>query len=651
MNTYIYKIILCFLSCLFFASSFAQIGKLETANAKYDKYQFIDAREIYLKVVANGYRSAEIYRKLSETYYFNSEYSGASKWYYKLINEFPNDLLVTDYFRASQCFKSAGDLKEAERLMKLYETMGGKPLTINSYKNVADTLFEKGVNNKLFELNKISVNTEYSDFGTAFYGNKIVFASSGKSVNDFKGKSVDLAGWDNQPFLDLYEVVVDENMNLKKAELLKGDVNTKYHECTAVFSKDGNTMYFTRNNFLNGKKKRDKDFVIRLKMYKATKTENTWGNVIELPFNGDSYSIGHPALNPKEDRLYFASDMPGTYGMSDLWYVDILEGGTYSEPVNMGAKINTVARETFPSISTENNLYFSSTGHEGLGGLDIFLTKLNKDSHGEIATLGEPINSTKDDFGFVIKEGRIGYFTSNRDGEEGSRGDDIYQMWERCEIKIQGPVTDEDTGALIPNAEVTLLDSNNNEILSLITGDDALFTLTLDCNERYIIRAHKEGYNPKEEIFETPKNPKTIEMPIVLNMPLTLKLSDPCLPNDLGCKLTLQPIYFDYDQSDIRIDAEIELAKIVAALKEYPQLKIDIESHTDSRGRDAHNLRLSKRRAKSTLHWFYDNGIARNRLSATGYGESQLINNCVNNAECSEEEHQLNRRSIFIIRE
>ncbi len=651
MNLHIYKFILCFFALTFSASSLAQIGKLEKANAKYDKYHYIDAREIYLEVVANGYRSAEVYRKLCDTYYFNSEYAGASKWYYKLLNEFPDDVQPIDYFRAAQCLKSTGELREAERLMETYKAKGGKALTIASYKNVADTLFEKGVDDKLFEIDKISANTEHSDFGPAFYDNKIVFASSDNASENFDTEAVDLAGWDKQPFLDLYQVEVDDEMNLKEVEPLKGDINTKYHESTPVFSKDGSTMYFTRNNFLDGKKRRDKDFVIRLKIYKATKVGDTWDHIKELPFNSDSYSVGHPALNPEENRLYFASDMPGTIGMSDLWYVDILDNDTYSTPVNMGSTINTVARETFPFISTKNNLYFSSDGLKGLGGLDIFVTKLNADDHGEIATFGAPINSSKDDFSFIIKEGRIGYFTSNRDGDEGSKSDDIYQIWERCEITIQGPVTDADTGELLPDTEVTLLDSNNEVIQSVILKEDGLFTFNLDCNQQYIIRAKKEGYNPKEEIFETPKNPKTILMPIVLNMPLTLKVMDPCLPNDLGCKLTLQPIYFDYDKSNIRADAEVELAKILAALKQYPELKIHIESHTDSRGRDAYNLKLSQRRAKSTMQWFHDKGVTKSRLSAKGYGESQLINECANGVDCSEEKHQLNRRSMFIIKD
>ncbi|MBU3821593.1 OmpA family protein [Flavobacteriaceae bacterium XHP0103] len=645
-------IIICLLLFTANLSSFAQIGQVEKANAKYDKYDYIDAREIYLKVVEGGYKSAEIYRKLGDTYYFNSEYSGAAKWYYDLIKEFPDNATTTDYFRAAQCLKSINQLDEAELLMKVYKSKGGKAKSVNLYKNIADTLFERGVEDKLFEIEKVPVNTDYSDFGPAFYGDKIVYASSGNASKPLENNSADLSGWDDQPFLDLYEATLDSELNLVNPRPVNGDINSPYHESTAVFTKDGNTVYFTRNNYINGKKGRDREHVVRLKIYKATKNGNGWGNIKELPFNSDNYSVGHPALSPKEDRLYFSSDMPGGYGMSDIWFVKILGSDIYSEPVNIGEVINTPARETFPFISNEDYLYFASDGHAGLGGLDIFATKLEKYyGHNAILTFGEPINSSKDDFGFIIKEGRIGFFTSNRDGDQGSKSDDIYQIWERCEIAVQGPITEETTGNLIPGAEVTLLDGNNNVIKTMIVGDDAVFNFVLDCNEQYIIRARKEGYDPKEEVLETPKNPKTIEMPITLDMPMRLSPSDPCPPNDLGCRLTLQPIYFDFDKSNIRPDAEIELAKILAALKEYPQLKIHIESHTDSRGNDAYNLKLSERRAKSTLQWFLDKGINKDRLTAKGYGESQLINGCSNGVECTEEEHQLNRRSMFIIKE
>ncbi|MGJ8593356.1 MAG: OmpA family protein [Aquaticitalea sp.] len=647
-----YKLIICLLCFSFNISLFSQVGKLEKANLKYDKYDYIDARQIYLKVVEKGYKSAEIYRKLGDTYYFNSEYSGAAKWYYDLIKEFPEESTTTDYFRAAQCLKTINQQEESEKLMEIYKSKGGKAIALASYKNVADTIFKKGVQDKLFEIEKVAINTEYSDFGPAFYGDSlIVFTSGDSSIKVMEDKSVDLSGWDNQPFLDLYQASLDENLTLKNAEPLKGDINSPYHESTAVFSKDGNTIYFTRNNYIEGKKRRDKEHVIRLKIYKATKTGDTWGNVKELPFNSDSYSVGHPALSPKGDKLYFASDMPGTLGMSDIWFVKILGDDIYSNPENMGEPLNTVARETFPFVSAENNLYFSSEGHAGMGGLDIFVTKLTNEGHGEISTFGEPINSGKDDFSFIIKEDRIGYFASNRDGDKGSVSDDIFQIWERCEITIEGPVLDEATGEIIPNAEVILLDSNNNELNKVQTGADAVFSFVLECDKQYIIRAQKEGYNPKEEIIETPKDSKAMEMPIMLNIPMTLKQADKCPPGDLGCRLTLQPIYFDFDKSEVRPDAEIELAKILAALNEYPQLKIHIESHTDSRGKDSYNLKLSERRAQSSLKWLYSKGIAKNRLSAKGYGETQLINQCSNGVECTEEEHQLNRRSMFIIRE
>ncbi|RKF04786.1 WD40 repeat protein [Tenacibaculum lutimaris] len=646
MKKYITISLLCFS-----ISVLAQASKLEKANINYDKYNYIDAREIYLKVAEKGYKSAELYRKIGDTYYFNSQYSGAAKWYYNLTKEFPNETTGIDYFRAAQCLKSINQPEEAEKLMKIYKDKGGQVIDVTSYENVADTLFKKGVHNKLFEIEKIPINTEFSDFGPAFYGNNIVFASSRKMSPALNEQSNDLDGWNNKPFLNLYQATLDKDMNFGKVSAFNGTVNSPYHESTAVFTKDGKTMYFTRNNYLNGKKKKDKNHVVRLKIYKATKNGDTWGNVKELPFNNDNYSVGHPALSPEEDKLYFSSDMPGTLGMSDIWYVKILGEDIYTQPTNLGDKINTAKRETFPFISKKNNLYFSSDGHSGMGGLDIFVTKLENDSHKEISTFGEPINSIKDDFSFIIKEGRIGYFASNREGKKGSESDDIYQIWERCQITIQGPVTDKATGELIPNAEVTLIDSNNNEIKTITVGNDATFTFLLDCQEQYTLRAKKERYHPKEKIIETPNNPKTIEMPIKLNMPLNLELSDPCPPNDLGCRLTLQPIYFDYDKSNIRPDAEIELAKILAALKEYPILKIHIESHTDSRGNDAYNLKLSEQRAQATLKWLLKQGIDKDRISAKGYGESQLINKCTNSTKCTEEEHQLNRRSMFIIKE
>ena len=315
-------------------------------------------------------------------------------------------------------------------------------------------------------------------------------------------------------------------------------------------------------------------------------------------------------------------------------------------------------------------MYYSTDGLAGLGGYDIDVTKLDENGMpGDITNLGEPANSNQDDFGFIINEEKgIGYLSSNRDGEAGSIDDDIYRIQEKCVIEIVGTVFDKNTNELLPGAEVTLLDSDNKVVSTVIVEEDAAYNFVADCESTYSVRGTKEGYRPNEKIVATPPESGTIEIP------LPLERIDPCPPNDLGCRLCLQPIFFDFDRFNIRPDAEIELAKILAAMREYPQLIIHIESDTDSRGSHSYNERLSENRAQSTRDWLIEKGISAERLTAKGYGENQLLDRCLvfdecgkeigtydcsqeqlnqpkcsDGVECSEEEHQLNRRSMFII--
>jgi len=641
----IYKISLVLL--VVFVSTnvtYGQRVQLKKAEKAYEQYAYIDAQEIYLKVIADGYRSAQILKRLGNTYYFNADYPNAAKWYQELIKDFPEETEPEYYFRAAQSLKSTGDYSRSDELMNTFASLGGDTRVIQNYKDNRDYLSDIQSKSDRYELVPVAVNTTNSDFGPSFYGSdKIVFASAMDTVVDGKLR---LHDWNNQPFLNLYMADRDEEGRLSNTTKLSGDINTKFHESSAVFTKDGNTVYFTRNNFVEGKKRRDSDRNIRLKVFKATKLgDNFWTNVVELPFNSDSYSVAHPALSPDEKRLYFSSDMPGTMGMSDLWYVDILGDNRYGTPVNLGAGINTEARESFPFISKQNVLYFSTDGRAGLGGLDIFYTALDQEGMPTVIyALGKPVNSNKDDFGFIIDEDtNMGYLSSNRDGAAGSVGDDIYRVVRICEIIVSGPVTDIETGALLPGALVIAFDKDNNEVASMTVGRDAIYSFSLECDKQYTIRGAKEGYEPTEKIINTPVESSTIDLP------LELKSSDECPPNDLGCRLALQPIYFDFDRFNIRPDAAIELAKILAAMREYPELIIHIESHTDSRGSDTYNELLSERRAQSTLEWLVNKGISRDRLSAKGYGEYRLINECADGVKCSEEAHQLNRRSMFII--
>jgi outer membrane protein OmpA-like peptidoglycan-associated protein len=623
-------------------SAFSQKKDIEKANKEFDKFAYIDAREIYLKVVEDGYESAEIFKKLGDTYYFNSDYTNAAKWYDKLVKQFPDQTEAEYYYRAAQSLKSLGNYTESDALMKDYVAKGGKGLVIKTYEDDPNYLKSTVFKSRDFTLDKVGINSSTSDFGASFYGkDRIVYASASRT------DGTKVSDWTNQPFLDLFLAERDSTGQLSNSMPLGGDINTPYHESSTAFAKDGITVYFTRNNFLDGKKGKDKNKTIRLKLYKATKTgEYNWTNIVELPFNSKEYSVAHPALSPDGKRLYFSSDMPGTSGMSDLWYVDILGNDKYGVPVNLGPEINTEARESFPFISENNNLYFSSDGRSGLGGYDIFVTPLDKDGKpGKITNLGSPANSAQDDFGFIINENdRIGYVTSNRGGDSGSIDDDIYLVKEICSITIQGKVFDKETKDPLPGAQVSLLDENNQLVSQTSAKNDGTYSFVGDCGTQYTVRGVKEGYKPYEKIIETPMLSGNVDVP------LPLERIGPCPPNDLGCKLNLQPIYFDFDKSNIRRDAEIELAKILAAMREYPELIIHIESHTDSRGNDSYNMALSERRAQSTLKWLVGKGIDANRLTAKGYGESQLVNQCSNGVSCTSEEHQLNRRSMFIIK-
>ncbi|NYJ28859.1 OmpA family protein [Allomuricauda sp. ARW1Y1] len=618
----------------------AQESKIKKANEDFFNFDYIDARKIYLSVVEDGYSSAQVYKKLGDTYYFNSEYADAATWYLKLVDTYPNEVESEYYYRAAQSLKSIGKLEESKSLMEKYmETSGATYPNWDTYQYLAST------QNNQYQVKNITDGMNGSDFGPSYYGDKIVFASSSIDTEGSK-----IHDWNGLPYLDLFEAEIDENGQLKNIQKLEGDINSPYHESSAVFTKDGKTIYFTRNNYINGKKKRGKERLVTLKIYRASLQEDgTWGNVVELPFNEDSYSTAHPALNPEENRLYFSSNRNGSLGASDIWYVDILGNGNYGQPVNLGSKINTKQRESFPFICKTGDLYFASDGHTGLGGLDIFVVSLNETGpYPTVTNLKKPINSNLDDFGYVMDEtGKMGYISSNRFGGQGSSSDDILAFTADCKVTIQGMVTDAKTGAPLQGAQVLLLDNNSDVVAQKIVDVNGRYDFgpLADCNDQYAVRASftEKEYEPSETVVQTKSGTDSMEVNLQLTPP-------DCPVDDLGCRLSLQPIYFDFDKHNIRPDAEVELAKILNAMEEYPQLNIHIESHTDSRGNDDYNMQLSERRAKSTLEWLVSKGIDRNRLSAKGYGESQLINNCSNGVNCSQEEHQLNRRSMFIIK-
>jgi outer membrane protein OmpA-like peptidoglycan-associated protein len=406
-------------------------------------------------------------------------------------------------------------------------------------------------------------------------------------------------------------------------------INSKFHESSACLTQDQLTIYFTRNNYNNKKYGKSDEGINFLKIYKAERDSISaeWKTPVELPFNNDEYSVAHPTLNVDETKLYFSSDMPGTIGMSDIYVVSINDDGTFGEPKNLGNQINTEGRETFPYINKKNELYFSSNGHIGLGGLDVFVSVLKKDgSFGEVFNVGRPINGSKDDFNFVLgKNDKNGFFASNREGGMGE--DDIYYFKQNedlitsCQQYVNGTITETETETPIPGVKVELFDENLNFLKDTETNENGEYEFTLDCDTRYIIRVSKESYETAEELLRSGSEfEKNIQIPSVnMERGEELGVTKAGKGDDLRNLLQLDPIYFDLDKTNIRPDAEVELQKVL------------------------------DKRAKATVNYLVQKGIDKSRVTGKGYGETQLINGCDNNADCTEEQHQFNRRSEFII--
>ncbi|MBP8793076.1 MAG: OmpA family protein [Lutibacter sp.] len=499
-----------------------------------------------------------------------------------------------------------------------------------------------------YSIKNIDVNTEYSDFGVSYFGeNSAIFASS-KKVKGSRNKTWYL---NKQPFLELYRGTVTENGELIDTELFSKKVNTKYHESNATFTKDLKTVYFSRDNYINNKTKKDDDGWILIQLFKAQVNEDgEWENIEMLPFNGDEFDTGHPTLNSKETKLYFTSNRPGGLGLTDIWGVDIHSDGTYGEPINLGPNVNTANKEMFPNIDENDVLYFSSNGYkDGFGGLDLYQTKIIGNQGVSLAkNMGTPLNSEKDDFGIVFQNGkRSGHFCSNRPGGKGD--DDIYYFEELdtpkdgCIQYVEGVVREKSTGALLPGALVVLYDANGAKVESTIADRYATFGFKVDCNKGYNVTGTKENYDEDSEDFVT-----STRADLELSIGLTLEASDFRVVNG-KLMVNINPIYFDLDKSFIRKDAAIELEKVVKVMQKYPLIKIELGSHTDSRAPDAYNWALSNRRAKSSLEWIVGKGIDASRITGKGYGETELVNKCSNNAKCTEAEHELNRRTEFVI--
>ncbi|TXE20087.1 OmpA family protein [Psychroflexus gondwanensis] len=646
--------IILIITILFTSLGYSQIDKLKEADKMFEGYAFIDAQKIYLEVARSGYESENLFKKLGDSYYFNNDQEKALEWYQKLYDL--NQNLSKEYlFRYAQSLKSVKRYKESDKIMLEFDALNETDSRVSKLKKERNYLELIDMQSGRFEMEKASINSDYSEFSPSFFGKQLVFASNRPISSSVKR----IHEWNNQPYLNLYSLDLSDSLDIESEPIVfSEELNSKFHESSAVFTKDGKTVYFTRNNFSGNKLNRGEDGVSYLKLFKSKlNQENTWTKPEELPFNSDNYSVAHPALSKDNKTLYFSSDMEGTIGMSDIFRVKLLEDDSYSSPENLGNLINTEGRENFPFVSDDGLLYFASDGHLGLGGLDVFVAVIkDKGELGEVFNLGRPINSNKDDFSFIINSKlRKGFFASNRG--EGESSDNIYKinqlekLMTACSQLLNGNIFTTNGEDALSDAKVELFDENLKLLNSTTTDSEGFYQFEVECDTRYVVRVSKDGFGTLEELVRTNSDFGTenaLDFSVDKGDELGVTKADK--GDDLSDLLQLDPIYFDIDKFQIRTDAEVELQKIIAVMKSYPEMRIDVRSHTDSRAGDSYNKILSDKRATATKDYIIEkSGISSERISGRGYGETQLVNSCSNGIDCSEAEHALNRRSEFII--
>lgn len=644
-----YIVLLIALAGLGVNSSYGQERKIDKARKSFKNLNYVNAQKIYLKVAENGYESEELFTKLGNSYYFNAEYEQALKWYEKLFAYQPEPHSVWSYLRYSQTLKANGKKEEAKKYYDIFLKKTGRKARQKI--SAADYLKLIQQNSDRYEFKPLKAlyNENQISYGHTVYEGALYYSTTYDQPHSFLNTK---DAWTDMSFMTLFKVEIDSaNQALGDPKRVRGTLKDKFHTATPAFTKDGKTVYFTRSN---EEKAEDGDDRV-LKIYRAVKKDEKWQTPEALNINSNRYSTAHPALNAQENKLYFASDRPGGHGQSDLYFANINKDGSLGRIENLGDQINTSGKETFPYITDKNELYFSSDGHFGLGGLDVFYVKIHKDgSYGHILNVGKPINSHADDFAFGIDSNRkYGFVSSNRDKDNDSSfvKDNIYSFKEIKPIKdvfkaeIEGYVTDADSQDAIEGAQITLLEDDLAVYKKVSTDAKGHYRVSTNKFDVYTLRAKKEGYETEEKQSEARLSHQRIDFE------LQSTALEPGV--DLAKMLNIPLIHFDFDQYNIREDAQLELQKVYELLKEYPAVKIAIHAHTDSRGSDAYNKQLSDKRAKSTRDYLiHELGIKADRITeAKGFGESQLVNECSDGVPCSEAQHQKNRRSEFIVEE
>ncbi len=714
-----------FLICiclLAYGSVQAQLLKLKKADELFEQYSFASAIELYEEVVVNK-NDFHAKVKLAECYRLTNNPVNAEKYYAEVVEDERIDAIHILHY--AQSLQSNNKCNEAKKWYRRFTFL--EPLDDRGERLAASCENKSQFVNSTysFEVLPLSINTHLAEFGPSFYKDGIVFSTA--RTTDKKAKQ---DGWTGSPFLNVYYAEGKHSM-FKEPIPIPGEINTDLNEGPVAFTKHENTMFFTRNNDKKRKSKKNNPGTVHLNIYQATNHNGSWTDIEHLPFNNVEYTVAHPTVTANGKKLYFISDRPGGYGGSDI-FVTVKNDSTWSKPKNLGPVINTEGNEMFPFIHNDGTLFFASDGHKGMGGLDVFYASQKDDEWHNVSNMGHPVNTSMDDFGFILNATKeTGYFSSNR--AEGSGDDDLYCAT-RVNSFLNGSVLDDNGNSPMSGVKIFIQD-NLGKTTAARSGADGEFVFPVNPGSRYWITFNQEGFDLVEKEIQIPgmnPPPFTIRMKqIKLQEPVGSegvekgsvlfvlkdksdgKLLTDCLitlkekgsdsqvaysTNDLGLanfkikseveyllaiskpgyfnyddlfvnenpdtglkkevlmeklapgmSFVLEDLYYDLDQWFIGERAKPVLDKLVIILVDSPTMKIEVATHTDSKGDDAHNLELTQSRAEAVVNYLISNGISRDRLLPKGYGETKLLNNCSNQVECSEEAHRENIRTEYII--
>lgn len=619
---------------------FAQ-QKKSKGDILFFEYSYNQAIIEYQKELRETKLSNTQYLNLADSYMKIGNYKKASDIY---VDIFQKDTTMSKYHfnKMLQSLSKTSELEKVKAFLATKEDKLPKELLENSSFNYE--LIATNSNDDLdFEIFNISGNSAKADFSPTFYKDKLLFSS------DRPDGSKNIYGPSGEAYINIYESKMDLQGNVKDPKPFKGISDSKFHRATPYYSEELNNIFYVLSNS-DGENLQFSDNGKNALSIGMTTAQGSFKFILRDP----DTSFYYPFYEASTGRLFFAADFGDGYGGTDIYFVYTNDGVIMSSPTNLGPRINTPGNEIAPFIF-ENSLYFSSDIFYGLGGMDIYKSTIHSDNSFSIPiNLGPGINSSKDDFGFIIKNndtnGLLGYFSSNRDGGKG--GDDIYgfNVKEKPGLKtlaLKGKVVNLTSNDGVSKAQVRLIDKDGKLIKEIFADENGEYNVEIPFQNNITIEATKE----KHSIFSVTYQDNELEAIQEKAFNMGIKFLDDLIEEQEGqTVIKLKKFYFDKRQSNITPEIAQELDKVVDVMTRFPQLQLRVESHTDSRGGSSSNFALSQKRADAIKKYLLEQGVqAGSILYSIGYGEDKLLNGCKDGVFCLDMLHNKNERSLIVV--